>query len=52
MDIGPDQRLYFTGGTYSKAYWGDVKGKFEMFAETTNGAGFTLGCQFDIAGNL
>ena len=32
MDIGPDQKLYFTGGTNSKAYRGDVEGKFEMFA--------------------
>ena len=52
MDIGPDQKLYFTGGTYSKAYRGDVEGNFEMFAEITTGAGFTTGCRFDSAGNF
>ena len=28
MDNGPDQKLYFNGGTDSKAYQGDVEGKF------------------------
>lgn len=51
MDIGPDGKLYFTGGTDSKAYRGDIDGNFEMFAEITTGAGFTLGSQFDAAGN-
>jgi len=51
MDIGPDERLYFTGGTDSRAYRGDKKGNFEMFAEITTGAGFTLGSQFDAEGN-
>ena len=51
MDIGPDGKLYFTGGTDSRAYRGDIEGNFEMFAEITTGAGFTLGCQFDSAGN-
>jgi len=51
MDIGPDGKLYFTGGTDSKAYRGDNDGNFEMFAEITTGAGFTLGCQFDDEGN-
>jgi hypothetical protein len=51
MDIGPDGKLYFTGGTDSKAYRGDIEGNFEIFAEITTGAGFTLGCQFDSDGN-
>jgi len=51
MDIGPDGKLYFTGGTDSRAYRGDIAGDLEMFAEITTGAGFTLGCQFDSAGN-
>jgi len=51
MDIGPDGKLYFTGGTDSKAYRGDIEGNFENFAEITTGAGFTLGCQFDKDGN-
>merc|ERR1712194_854053 len=42
MDIGPDGKLYFTGGTDSKAYRGDIEGNFENFAEITTGAGFTL----------
>ena len=50
MDIGPDGKLYFTG-TDSKAYRGDIEGNFEMFAEIITGTGFTLGCQFDRAGN-
>ena len=28
MDNGPDQKLYFNGGTDSKAYQGDVEGNF------------------------
>jgi len=51
MDIGPDQRIYFTGGTDSRAYRVDIEGNAEMFAEITTGAGFTLGCQFDGKGN-
>lgn len=51
MDIGPDRKLYFTGGTDSRAYRGDIEGNFEVFAEITTGAGFTLGCQFDSEGN-
>ena len=46
MDIGPNQKLYFSGGTDSKAYWGDVEGNFGFFSEITTGEGFTLGCQF------
>jgi len=52
MDIGPDNRIYFTGGTDSRAYRVDKKGSAEMFAEITTGAGFTLGCQFDKKGNF
>ena len=51
MDIGPDKRIYFTGGTDSRAYRVDNEGNAEMFAEITTGAGFTLGCQFDANGN-
>lgn len=52
MDIGPDGMLYFTGGTDSKAYRVDLEGNLENVAEITTGAGFTLGCQFDSAGNF
>lgn len=51
MDIGSDGLLYFTGGTDSKAYRVDIDGNAEMFVEITDGAGFTLGCQFDDEGN-
>jgi len=51
MDIGPDGLLYFTGGTDSRAYRVDKDGNAEMFVEIIDGAGFTLGCQFDDEGN-
>ena len=52
MDIGPDRRIYFTGGTDSRAYRVDENGVAEVFAEINDGFGFTLGCQFDSSGNF
>ena len=53
MNIGPDRLLYFTGGTNNRAYRVDVDGNTEVFAElpAAIATGFTLGCQFDAAGN-
>ena len=53
MNIGPDNLLYFTGGTNNRAYRVDVDGNTEVFAElpVDIAIGFTLGCQFDAAGN-
>ena len=51
MDIGPDQRIYFTGRTDSRAYRVDIEVNAEIFAEITTGARFTLGCQFGGKGN-
>jgi len=52
MDIGPDNKIYFTGSNVSQIWRVDNKGNAELFAAITDGAGYTLGIEFDDQGNL